>query len=188
MTRSSNRLSPEFVLLGFLYGHPAHGYLLHQQLMEVFGHIWHASQSQTYNILKRLDSQGYINSKAVSQVKLPPRQRLNITDLGKKRFESWLKQPTKSSVHAIRVEFITRLYFTQLYFPQDTQKMIRAQVEVVEAGLDALQKGLDNLSAQQTFDRLALGLRVKLLKSVVSWLNGCQQAFSAEEAEAVAHG
>ncbi len=48
-----SRLSPEYVLMGFLYQHPGYGYDLHRRLSEEFGYIWHVSRSQTHNILKR---------------------------------------------------------------------------------------------------------------------------------------
>jgi len=177
----SSRLSPEYVLLGFLYIHPSHGYELHQRLLDVFGNIWHASQSQTYNILKRLESQGFIASTLVEQEKLPPRQQLQITESGSARFESWLNKPTKSSVHAIRVEFITRLYFMQQYYPQKTKEMIKVQVEVVNSGINQLHENLSNIPDSQVFDRLALELRINLLKSVISWLNECLEAFSSKK-------
>jgi DNA-binding PadR family transcriptional regulator len=177
--RINSRLSPEYVFLGFLYLHPSHGYELHQRLMAEFGNIWHASQSQTYNILKRLEAQGYITSTFIEQEKLPPRQRLRITNAGSKRFMAWLNTPTRSSVHAIRVEFVTRLYFMQRYYPQNTQEMIRVQVNVVNASLIQLHNNLANISDSQTFDRLAQELRIKLLKSVISWLNSCREALSS---------
>jgi DNA-binding PadR family transcriptional regulator len=175
--RSNRRLSPEYALLGFLYKLPSHGYELHQRLQAEFGNIWHASQSQIYNIIRRLEVQGYIISNFVEQKRLPPRQLLHITVSGITRFETWLKNPTVSSVHAIRVEFVTRLYFMQLYFPQKTPDMIRVQIDTVNAGLNELHKDLANLPDNQTVNRLALELRIKLLSSVISWLNECKEAF-----------
>jgi DNA-binding PadR family transcriptional regulator len=177
--RVTSRLSPEFALLGFLYKDADHGYELHQRLRDEFENIWHASQSQTYSILKRLEAQGYVRSIAIEQEKLPSKQVLKITELGRKRFDEWLNRPSKSSVHTIRVEFLTRLYFTELYYPQNTEEMIGAQTEVVEGGVRELQARLANIPAEQIFDRLAVELRIKLLSSVISWLNGCQQAFNA---------
>jgi len=178
--QGNSRLSPEFVLLGFLYKHPGHGYELHTRLQEEFGAIWHASQSQTYNILNRLEAQNYLTSTSLEQEKLPPRHLLCITESGITRFETWLMNPTKSSVHAIRVEFITRLYFIQLYYPQNTQEMIRIQIDMVNAGLYGLQKDLANLPDNLTVNRLALELRIKLLTSVITWLNECNETFSSK--------
>jgi len=183
INRGNSRLSPEFVLLGFLYQSPSHGYELHQRLLDQFGNIWHASQSQTYNILKRLEAQGYIRSTWVEQEKLPRRQQLYITASGSERFDAWLANPTRPSVHAIRVEFITRLYFTQQYFPKRTRELIQAQVEVVKASLAQLQQQLANLPDNQAFNRLSLELRVELLRSLTHWLDGCQRIFEGRIAD-----
>jgi DNA-binding PadR family transcriptional regulator len=176
--RGSSRLSPEYVLLGFLYQTPNHGYDLHKRVEAEFENIWHTSQSQTYNILKRLESQGFIMAKQVVQDKLPPRHLLYITAAGKKRFEDWLDTPTKPSVHAIRVEFISRLYFTQLYYPRKVLQMFHTQAEVVTVGLNQQKENLKDLPDDQIFNRLALELRIKLLYSVISWLKEYDQAIT----------
>ncbi len=175
--KRTSRLSPEYVLLGFLYRDSNHGYDLHKRMESEFENIWHASQSQTYNILNRLEAQGYIIATPVEQEKLPPRQFLHITGAGKRRFEEWLDNPTKSSVHAIRVEFISRLYFMQLYYPQKVLQMIHTQVDVVANGLIQQEENLRDLPDTQMFNRLALELRIKLLHSVISWLKECYAAF-----------
>ncbi len=175
---TKTRLSPEYVLLGFLYCSPSHGYELHQRLQKQFGTIWHASQSQTYNILKRLEAQGFILSTIIEQSKHPSRQQLHISASGAERFEAWLRQPTKPSVHSIRVEFITRLYFTQLYYPECTQGMIEAQAQVVNGGLGQLKQQLARIAEGQSTNRLALELRVELLESVARWLQRCRQSVS----------
>lgn len=175
--KSNSRLSPEFVLLGFLYQKPSHGYELNKRLQEEFGHIWRVSQSQTYNILKRLESQGLITATAVEQPKLPSRQQLQLSAAGTRRFMRWLNAPTPSSVHAIRVEFITRLYFIRQYYPQKVDETIQAQIAQVNAGIERLERVRASLSGDQTFNRLALDLRLKLLLSIVAWLNECGKSF-----------
>jgi DNA-binding PadR family transcriptional regulator len=67
--RRTSGLSPEFALLGFLEQSPAHGYELHQRLMNDLGEIWHANLSQTYNILTRLENQGFIEGRPHPQEK-----------------------------------------------------------------------------------------------------------------------
>src|SRR5512140_1556197 len=92
---------------------PGHGYELHQRLTRELGYIWNVSQSETYNILKRLEAQHFIKSRIVKQEKLPPRNLLSLTARGRSRFENWLKTPGGNSVRTIRLEFTTRLYFAR---------------------------------------------------------------------------
>jgi DNA-binding PadR family transcriptional regulator len=170
---SRNRLSPEFAILGFLYRAPCHGYDLHKRLCIDLGNIWHGSQSQTYNIIKRLEGRGYIVSTLIEQEKLPGRQLLHITFTGKKHFEEWLELPTNCSVHAIRVDFITRLYFIKLYQPERVGEVIREQMIVVNAGQAQLQAHRSSSPGEEKIDQMALDLRIKLLASVIDWLEEC---------------
>jgi DNA-binding PadR family transcriptional regulator len=174
--------SPEYALLGFLYRQPNHGYNLHQQLVSELGYVWHVSQSQTYNILKRLEAQGYISSTILEQEKLPPRQLLQITATGHQRFKEWLETPSGSSVRAIRLEFITRLYFAQKLFPEMIQTMLEAQSVELNTALTRLEINRKNIPPQQTFNRLGLELRIQQLQSVRNWLIKCRKALEIQGA------
>lgn len=166
--------SPEYALLGFLYKKPDHGYDLHQSLSNELGHIWHSSLSQTYNILKRLETNGYITSTLQEQDKLPARQVLSLTKAGRQRFRIWLNTPTGSSVRAVRVEFLTRLYFLQRLYPNRIQGVIQDQTAEIRASLMCLEAALANVPASQTFNRLGLELRIRQLNSILDWLIECQ--------------
>ena len=180
ISRGNNtRISPEYVLLGFLFDHPSHGYELNKHLADEFGYIWRVSQSQTYNILRRLELQGYISSTEVEQEKLPPRQLLSLTDAGLQRFNTWLETPSRCSVHAIRVEFTTRLYFIHRYHPAQTKEAISIQLMQVREGIKHLRKVRASLAVDQIFVRMALDMRIRLLGSIIDWLGECQVLLTA---------
>lgn len=170
-------LSPEYALLGFLYEGPNHGYTLHQQLVNELGHVWHVSQSQTYNILKRLETQEFISSVTVEQEKLPPIHFLELTGLGRRRFEDWLQTPSGSSMRAIRSDFISRLYFAQKLFPEMVPAMIEAEFADVNTALAIMEKDRNAVPPEQTFNHLGLDLRVRQLHSVCDWLIECRKTF-----------
>jgi DNA-binding PadR family transcriptional regulator len=169
--------SPEYALLGFLYEKPDHGYTLYQHLTNELGQIWHVSQSQTYNILKRLEAQGYTSSTTKEQEKLPPRQILQITAAGRHRFEDWLQTPSGSSVHAIRLEFITRLYFAEKFFPRMIPEIFAAQSAEIQAALTRLELNRPSIPSDQKFNRLSLDLRIRQLRAVRDWIVKCRQTF-----------
>ncbi len=173
--RVSSR-SPEYALLGFLYEKPNYGYLLHQALTGELGHVWHVSQSQTYNILNRLEAQKFISSTVPKNQKLPARQILHITAAGRQRFEAWLEAPPSSSVHAIRLEFITRLYFSSRLFPSRMESILEAQSEEVSAAIRRLKANLPGVPQDQTFNRLSLNLRIHQLQAVREWIRGCRKS------------
>jgi DNA-binding PadR family transcriptional regulator len=166
--------SPEYALLGFLFKKPDHGYELYQTLSTEFGQIWHSSLSQTYNILKRLETRGYITSTLQEQNKLPARQVLALTESGRQRFKAWLRTPTGSSVRAVRVEFLTRLYFIQRLYPNRISSVIEDQTTEIRSSLRRLEETLANVPASQTFNRLGVELRIRQLNSILDWLVECR--------------
>ncbi len=174
--RSSNvsSLSPEYALLGFLAKQPAHGYDLHQRLQAELGQVWHIPQSQLYNLLKRLEKQGDIAASVVEQHGLPDRRIYQLTEQGRKRFARWMETPSGSSVRAIRVEFLTRLYFAQQEDPEWAASLILGQMVETQRGMSQLHRKLDNLPTEQIINRLGVELRVRQLASVLEWLEECR--------------
>ena len=179
-SKPASNLSPEYPLLGLLARQPAHGYELHQRLVEEFGHTWHISLSQTYNILKRLESQGVITGEDQNQENRPARRYFQLTPLGRERFEAWLDSTVGCSTRAIRIEFLTRLAFAESLRPQLVPQLLARQITEVENGLARLEDALQKLPAAQTYNRLALQLRVRQLAPMLDWLIACQAAWQQE--------
>ena len=173
-------LSPEYALLGFLMRQPAHGYELHQQLQTELGQVWRVSQSQTYNILKRLELQGFIVGQVKRQIKLPNQREFHLTLQGQARFTEWLHAPGRSSVRGIRLEFLTRLYFVRaLEGKRSAQKLIEAQQAIASVKLDALKKQWSADAVQGAYNQLSVALQLRQLESVLKWLAQCQEQFNS---------
>ena len=184
-TRASHHtgtLSPEMVLLGLLYGAPGHGYDLHRKVVSDLGHVWHLSQSQAYAILKRLETRRDISPEEILQEKLPPRQLLRITPQGRQRFLDWLGDTSGGSVRAIRMEFIPRLYFLSLYQPQNIPQAFQQQKAAASRHLQRLKKTVAELPGEQVYNRMSLAMRLEQLKSVLEWLDACQEDFLVKQA------
>lgn len=170
-------LSPEMALLGLLYGASMHGYDLHRKVNADLGQVWHLSQSQAYSILKRLEAQGDVSVEEIPQEKLPPRQLLHMTPRGRQRFLEWLDANSGGSTRAIRMEFVTRLYFLNLHFPEKIAHAFDRQRDEAESHIARLKKVFDELPVDQIYNRISLKLRVEQLKTVLAWLNECQEYF-----------
>lgn len=170
-------LSPEMALLGQLYGSPRHGYDLHRKVISDLGEVWHLSQSQAYAILKRLEAQGDISMEEIPQEKLPSRQLLHLTQQGRERFLNWLDTPSGGSTRAIRLEFITRLYFLNQYFPEKVARAFDQQRSEAETHLQRLEETRANLPDDQVYNRMSLNMRLEQLRAVLEWLDECQKYF-----------
>jgi len=170
-------LSPEMALLGLLYKEAGHGYDLHRTVNADLGQVWHLSQSQAYAILKRLELRGDISAQKISQKKLPNRQLLQMTEQGRENFLAWLNAPSGGSIRAIRMEFITRLYFLKMYFPKKIAKAFDQQRAEAETHIRRLEKSLAELPSEQMYNRMSLEMRLKQLKFVHKWLDESQKNF-----------
>jgi PadR family transcriptional regulator, regulatory protein AphA len=173
-------LSPEMALLGLLYQEPGYGYRLHRQVVADLGQVWHLSQSQAYAILKRLESQGEISMQKISQEKLPARQLLQMTPQGRKHFLEWLDTPSGGSSRAIRLEFVTRLYFLRMYMPEKLAQAFERQKAEAESHLRQLEKTLAELPDEQVYNRMSVDLRIEQLHAVLNWLVESQEYFQTE--------
>jgi DNA-binding PadR family transcriptional regulator len=169
-------LSPEFALLGLLEQGSKHGYQLYQILISDLGQVWHISLSQAYNILNRLENQGFISAEVLPQEKLPDRKLFSLTPAGQERFERWLSSTSFTSVRAIRLEFLTRLYFAQSRGDEFSHQLIDAQLSEVHAGLERLRRSFHDIPDDQLINRLSLDLRSRQLESISVWLVSCHGA------------
>ena len=171
-----SNISPEFALLGFLIAEPGHGYDLHQKFQAELGDVWRLSQSQAYAILKRLEARGDITSQQVEQDRLPPRQILHITESGVRRFEEWLFEAGHNA-RAIRLEFLTRLYFTRQYYPDQVTRVYAMQCAEIQASIERLESLLAHLPPDQPYNRLSLDLRLRQLRLIQDWMREIQALF-----------
>lgn len=171
-------LSPEMALLGLLYKTPGHGYDLHRRVNTDLGQVWHLSQSQAYAILKRLEARGDISAEEVPQEKLPPRQLLMITGQGRKRFLDWLDATSGGSTRAIRLEFVTRLYFLQMYMPEKIPAAFERQSQAAADYIHRLNKTFSELPEDQVYNRMSVKLRLKQMHLILEWLQDYRALFS----------
>ncbi len=168
--RTIQELSPEYIVLGLLKLQPSHGYALHQRLETALSQVWRISLSQVYNILHRLDKQGFIQKSGdVSAAQDMNRVPFQVTATGDRHFETWMRTPVGPSVRAIRMAFITKLYFAYQLGRSDLQELIAAQRSVINTRLDKLYAQADSVPKTQFVNRLGLQLRIKQLESLQAW-------------------
>jgi PadR family transcriptional regulator, regulatory protein AphA len=169
-------LSPEYAFLGFLAQQPAHGYELHQRLTTDLGQVWRASVSQTYNILNRLERQGFIAGTVQEQARRPDRTRFRLTAAGRRRFNTWLRAVAPGQGRVVRLEFTTRLYFANTLQPELVSEIVEAQAAEIRARLAQLEPVLTDLPLDQVLNRQSLQLRIRQLTLLLDWVAECRVA------------
>ncbi len=154
-----------------------HGYELDKQLRSSLREVWRISQSQTYNILKNLEKEGVISATHQEQDKKPDKDLLTLTEKGKAEFEYWLYTPTPGRARAIRVEFITRLFFAAHLSASLPNRIIQEQAETIRTSLKDLRMRFDLLPMDQLFNRLGLDLRIRQLETTLNWIENTSSFF-----------
>lgn len=164
------KIVPDAVILGLLKAEPAHGY----SLLEYFnsnnylGRIWTMSSSQLYAVLKRLDENGEISGQQVDTQSAPVRIVYRITECGEKKLKSWLLDAKPStSIHHIRVMFLSRIYIANL-LETKVSTIIENQFERCEKQYDQLRKEYE--ASTSTIERLTLSYVLGQVKSALIWL------------------
>ena len=83
-------MSLRYTLLGFINYNPITGYDLKKHMDNSTQFFWHASLSQIYPALKKLEKDGLIKSKKIPQESTPDKKIYSITKKGKTELLTWL--------------------------------------------------------------------------------------------------
>lgn len=165
----ASSLSPENALLGLLRLAPGHGYQIHRRLENELGSLWTVRQNQAYSILNRLEAAGLVRG-AARRTGGHASRRLSLTPAGRRRFEAWLRAPTGPSARALRVDFLTRLYFAERLDPMLAHEIIDSQLAVTRDGVERLSQQREAQRGQELVAELSDDLRLRHLKLVIEWL------------------
>ncbi|MBG0830071.1 PadR family transcriptional regulator [Planomonospora sp. ID67723] len=88
-------MSLKYALLGFLSTEPTSGYDLAREFGESLGWFWHASHTQIYPELRRLESQGLVTSTVTHDNPGKPKRTYRLTEQGAAELQAWLAQPVE---------------------------------------------------------------------------------------------
>ena len=171
------RLVPDEIILGILKYQPTHGYELIERFRSQaqLGRVWTMSSSQIYAVLKRLDEQDAIVGREINNKDAPARTEYHVTALGYEQLKSWLYEPQpSSSIHHIRVEFISRLYVASLlHHPCDA--IFDHQIRVCEAQIDKTSEDMINSASGQ--ENMTLHFVLGQLEAAINWLQFYRSEF-----------
>lgn len=102
----------KFAILGFLNYQSLSGYDLEQQLAASTAHFWHARLSQIYMTLKKLETDGWVESEVVEQDRRPDKRVYTITAQGQQAFAEWLAKPMPE-VESVKRAVLLKLFFAR---------------------------------------------------------------------------
>lgn len=175
------RLVPDEIILGILKYQPAHGYELIERFRSQaqLGRVWTMSSSQIYAVLKRLAIQGAVVGQEIETSDAPPRIEYHVSALGDELLIAWLyEQRPSSSIHRIRVEFLSRLYVASL-LNQPCEAIFDHQIQVCEAQIKKTTS--DKVNSASDLENITLHFVVGQLEAAINWLRFYRSEFVGKD-------
>ncbi|MFJ9808766.1 PadR family transcriptional regulator [Streptomyces sp. NPDC101158] len=83
----------EHAILVSLLEKPGSGYELARRFERSIGYFWTATHQQIYRVLKRMESDGWVDAREVPQQGRPDKREYSVADLGRAALSSWLNEP-----------------------------------------------------------------------------------------------
>lgn len=167
--RRSRGLAVEHAILGFLVEAPMHGYELRDRLVRGLGSFWRIASSQLYQVLHRLEEEGWVERAVETGSAGPSRNVYRITRNGEGAFWSWAVSPVRH-VRQIRVEFLAKAYFLRRLAPDRLATLVAEQIEA----LQELQGHMGARPRVETDDvglgELAASYRRSQVEGTIRWL------------------
>lgn len=83
----------EHAILVSLLEKPGSGYELARRFERSIGYFWTATHQQIYRVLKRMESDGWIDVREVAQQARPDKKEYSVTGVGRSVLSRWLHEP-----------------------------------------------------------------------------------------------
>jgi PadR family transcriptional regulator AphA len=175
MTRSQTPLSLEYILLGFLYQGPIHGYDLYKKISNFKGIslVWHIKQSQLYALLDKLEDDDLLTSNIVPGEAYMLRKEYQITTIGRQSFLTWVTRPVGHG-REMRQEFLAKLYFSQKSGIEASLRLIEEQKAVCAGWLSNLHISYSKTTDEQLYERMIFHYRISQTQAMIEWLDYCR--------------
>lgn len=167
-----------YPVLALLAKGPAHGYELKQSLDGQFGDVWPpVNVGQIYTTLARLERDGLVRGRDVSQSSAPNKRDYELTDRGRAALEKWTNETSASP--RLKDEFFMKLSMARLAGigePLDLIERQRGQYLQALRDLEVVAGRMDG-ERDAMADLLVEGASLHL-QADLKWLDVCEEYFS----------
>ena len=150
-------------LAALLLTGPNHGYALHATLEAELGSTWVTRPAQVYLTLGRMHRDGLVTSERIRQETRPDRQRLTLTNAGRRAAEEWLTAGPAD-------ELVVRLAVARLVVPDRLPALATAMIEDRTAALHRLRAA--RAEDAGGFRAEARDAEIRSVEGQLSWLEG----------------
>ena len=111
-----------YAILQLLYRNSLTGYEIKKRFDTSLIHCWHASHSQIYPELHRMERQGLVVARIVEQIGKPNRNVYTITEAGKETLRNWISTPITDLRN--KDEMLLKVFSIHLMDPGDARELL----------------------------------------------------------------
>jgi DNA-binding PadR family transcriptional regulator len=159
-------------VLGQIAARPSTGYDVKARLAAGAAHFWHASYSQIYAELRRLEQLGYVGEEHVVQEGRPNKRVYSITPAGQAALLAWLEEPW--GLAHLRDESLVKLTLADALPPEEVIDQLRRLKAAHEARRAEFEAQIASLpGGASPYLGLALRKGVHAQEAFARW---CQEA------------
>ncbi len=166
--------STEYAVLGSMFSGPKHGYEILKFIKDNLNSIWHIAPSQLYTILKRLETEGLLDSIRQEQPSRPSKRVFSLKTEGRRRFMDWLHSPNRH-VRDLRIEFLAKLFFFKNLGIPGAKPLVDSQISLLGVSKKRLEHDLQG--HMDPFVRLSIRFKIETIDARLSWLHEDAEPF-----------
>jgi DNA-binding PadR family transcriptional regulator len=141
-------MSLPHAILGVLEARPMTGYELTRFFESTARWVWSAPQSQIYPLLRRLEAEGLIVGEQQLRGERLRRTSYSLTEAGRADLRGWLAEPHDEP--PVRDPLLLQALFLDTIDPSDAERVLRAHVHALQAGIEQWTVHRNRLLARDT--------------------------------------
>ena len=167
-----------FAVLGQVASAPTTGYEIKARLEAGAAQFWHASYSQIYAELRRLETLGYVAQEHVVQADRPNKRIYTITAAGQDALRDWVAEPWGLS--QLRDEALVKLLLAEILPTSEVIAHVDALRDLHERRRDDFEHRIADLpDGSPRYVRLALRKGVHAQAAFAAWCTEVIEELSA---------
>ena len=163
-------MSIKYAILGLLQYKDMHGYRIKSHIERNFGHMWSINYGQIYPNLKRMEEEGLVTKREITQINAPDRKLYSITEKGKETFTEWLKSPPERGA-ILRDPFLLKFVFFGFGDRERSLEIIDEEIESYKKQMEKRRRNVVRWKDHDVYVRLMTELGLSLNDVILNWLH-----------------
>ena len=163
------------VILGLLAFEPRTGYEIKQVTDQSTRFFWGASYGQIYPELRRLETDGLVESREEPRGRVP-RRIYSLTTAGRSALDAWLGEADES--YEVRDEGLLKLFFGELMPAEQRLDLVRRRREWYEESAAMFRRIGDDLGELDEVSGTVLRYGIELMEWDAAWWRDLERRLS----------